>query len=315
MGVRLEVLGRGEGSEAPVYEFEQDRIVIGRGAGAEVRLPHPTVSLRHASVRLEGGRFVLVDHGATNGTRLGEQVLVSERPKALRDGDVLAIGPYRLRFHAGVAVRAPTSRERTASLARRLARESSLGEGATAACLVVVNGEKKGARLALPDPPARLVIGRGETTDLPLPDADASREHCEILVELDGPLLRDLGSKNGVLVNEKPVTQKRLRDRDEITIGATVVAYEDPAEALLARVEALADEPAPLPPPLSPVVAPAPTDVALEVEAPTEPERPIVAAPPPPGRAGLSRAEVLVGWLAAAVLLLSLAGLYWLLRA
>lgn len=323
MGVRLEVLGRQEGlapegpdgsgrDEKLVYEFEQDRIVLGRGAGVDVRLPHPTVSLRHASVRLEGGRFVLVDHGATNGTRLGESVLVAERPKALRDGDVLAVGPYRLRFHAGIAVREPTSRERTASLARRLARASALGEGAEAARLVVVNGEKKGTTLVLPEPPARLVLGRGEATDLPLPDADASREHCEIVVELDGPMLRDLGSKNGVLVNEKPVTHKRLRDRDEITIGATVVAYEDPAEALLARVEALADEPAPPPPAPSPPPARA-SDPPPEQESPTEPERPIVAVPPAP-RAGLSHAEVLVGWLAAAVLLLSLAGLYWLLR-
>ncbi len=327
MGVRLEVLGpqgvRGagvgepssrEGTELAAYEFEQDRIVLGRGAGADVRLPHPTVSLRHASLRLEEGRFVLVDHGATNGTRLGDHALVAERPKALRDGDVLTLGPYRLRFHAGIAVREPTSRERTASLARRLARETSLGAGTSAPRLIVVNGEKKGSVLVLPDPPARLVIGRGEATDLPLPDADASREHCEILVEIDGPLLRDLGSKNGLLVNEKPVTQKRLRDRDEITVGATVLGYEDPAEALLQRVEALADEPAP-PPVAPPPVPAAAQDVASEEgkEAPTEPERPIATVAPP--RAGLSRAEVLVGWLAAAVLLLSLAGLYWLLRA
>lgn len=307
MGVRLEVHAAELPEVVTTYEFEADRVVLGRGAGADVRLPHPTVSVRHASIRVEGARYVLVDHGSTNGTRLGDQTLVAERPKVLRDGDVLSIGAYRAKFTSGV-VSEPTSRERTASLARRLARLGPAGIRATPARLVVVNGEKKGTTLELPDPPARLVIGRGEQTDLALPDADASREHCEVVVELDGPIVRDLGSKNGLLVNDKPVTQKRLRDRDELTIGATVVSYEDPADALLANVEALADEALPPPPPEPPPPEPPEPDT----EPVREPERPIVRAPP--RAAPLSRAEVLVAWLAAAVLLASLGGLYWLLR-
>lgn len=305
MGVRLEVHAADGPAETTTYEFEQDRVVLGRGAGADVRLPHPTVSVRHASIRIEGARYVLVDHGSTNGTRLGDQLLVAERPKVLRDGDLIAIGSYRAKFSSGV-VREPTSRERTASLARRLARLGPAGIRATPARLVVMNGEKKGVVLELPDPPARLVIGRGEETDLPLPDGDASREHCELLVELDGPTVRDLGSKNGVLINDKPVTQKRLRDRDELTIGATVLSYEDPADAILAGVEALPDEALPLSPP--PPAAPEEPDT----EPAREPERPIT--PAPPAASPLSRAEVLVAWLAAAVLLASLGGLYWLLR-
>lgn len=307
MGVRLEVHAAESPAEIASYEFEQDRIVLGRGASAEVRLPHATVSTRHASIRLEGARYVVVDHGSTNGTRVGDQLLVVERPKALRDGDVLAIGSYRVKFTAA-AVREPTSRERTASLAKRLARLSAGGIRATPARLVVMNGEQQGKALEMPDPPARLVIGRGETTDLPLSDADASREHCEVVIELEGPLLRDLGSKNGLLVNGKPSTQRRLRDRDELTIGATVLSYEDPAEALVSGMEALDDEALPAPPPAPPPV-PEP-----EVEPAREPERPLVTQPMPTPATPLSRAEVLVAWLAAAVLVASLGGLYWLLR-
>lgn len=307
MGVRLEVLADGSDAAAASYEFEQDRVVLGRGAGADVRLPHPTVSVRHASIRLDGARFVIVDHGSTNGTRLNDTPLVAERPKVLRDGDVVAIGAFRARFSAGV-VREPTSRERTASLAKRLARLGPAASRPAPPRLVVVNGDKKGTVLEMPEPPARLVIGRGELTDLALPDADASREHCEIVIELEGPLVRDLTSKNGLLVNDKVVTQRRLRDRDELTIGATVLSYEDPGEALLGSVEALADEK--LPPPEPPPPPPTPT---ADAEPATEPERPLAPVAPAPA-APLSRIEVVVAWLAGAVLLASLAGLYWLLR-
>jgi pSer/pThr/pTyr-binding forkhead associated (FHA) protein len=306
MGVRLEVHAVDAPAEIATYEFESDRVVLGRGAAADVRLPHPTVSVRHASIRLDGARYVLVDHGSTNGTKVGDQALVVERPKVLRDGDVLAIGTFRAKFSSG-AVREPTSRERTSSLAKRLVRLGAMGPQRTPARFVVVNGEKKGTTLELPDPPARLIFGRGETTDLPLPDADASREHCEVLVELDGALVRDLASKNGLLVNDKPVTQKRLRDRDEITIGATVVTYEDPSDAALAGLDTIADEALPPPPPAPIPVQPDEPDT----EPAREPERPIVHAPAAPS---LSRVEVLVAWLAAAVLLASLGGLYWLLR-
>jgi len=305
MGVRLEVHAMDNPAETVTYEFEADRVVLGRGAGADVRLPHTTVSVRHASIRLDGSRYVVVDHGSTNGTKLGEQLLVVERPKVLRDGDVIAIGTFRAKFSAG-AVREPTSRERTSSLAKRLARLGPAGIRASPARLVVMNGEKQGTTLEIPDPPARLILGRGEQTDLPLPDADASREHCELLVELDGVMARDLGSKNGLIVNDKPVMQKRLRDRDELLIGATVVTYEDSADAILANVEALADEAIPPPPP--PVAAPIPEP---DTEPAREPERPIAV---PPAASTLSRAEVLVVWLAAAVLIVSLAGLYWLLH-
>jgi pSer/pThr/pTyr-binding forkhead associated (FHA) protein len=302
VGVRLEV--RQDGSaEIATFEFEQDRIVIGRGVAADVRLPHAAVSVRHASIRLDGGRYVLLDHGSTNGTRVGDQLLVAERPKALRDGDVVAIGTFRIAFAAGIAVREPTSRERTASLARRIARSGPAGVRATPARLVVLNGEKKGHALELPEPPARLVIGRGDETDLPLPDADASREHCEVIVDLDGALARDLASKNGLLINDTKTSERRLRDRDELTIGATIVTYEDAADAILASVEAASDEA--LPPPPVQLAPPEP-----DTEPAREPERPIVPTP----RATLSRAEVFVAWLAAAVLLLSLSALYWLLR-
>lgn len=306
MGVRLVLSPRGADAGQTEYEFDQDRILLGRGAGTDVRLPDASVSVKHATIRLESSRYVIVDHGSTNGTRVNDQRIVPERAKPLRDGDTITIGVFSLRYTSGIAVREPSSMERTASLARRLARLSTPRASNATPRLVVLNGEAKGKVLELPEPPARLVIGRGESTELPIPDADASREHCELLVTLDGVTVRDLGSKNGVVVNERAVTEARLRDRDELTIGATAIVFEDPGEAALAALEGAPDVvlPPAAPPP------PEPSPPALAPEPLREPEPPLRPPRPAPALAGV---ELFVALLALLVLAASLAGLYFLL--
>jgi len=326
MGIRLIVRPLEASAEAEwSFEFEQERVLVGRAAGADVRLPDRAVSIRHATLRVESSaRVVLVDHGSTNGTRVNGQALVAERPRALREGDEVTLGPFRIEVKLNVPVAAPTSRERTATLARRI-----LERGAAGAIgrprLVVMNGPKKGAELPLPPPPARLRIGRAETNDLALDDADASREHAELVVDLDGVTLRDLGSKNGLEVGGRKLAERRLRDRDELVIGATVLLFEDPAEGPLKEGEALPDlpfaeptapmpaaeaDPAPAPPEEPPEEPPEPPAAPHDEPAPRPP-------PPPPPRWPERRftAELLVLLLAAAVLAASGLGLYYLMAA
>src|SRR5688500_11165295 len=122
MGVRIVVRGGSSDAEV-VYEFDQQRIVIGRGAGADVRIPQRTVSETHAVLRLEGTTWVVQDEGSTNGTRVNGTRVVAGRPKALRSGDTLELGGFVLAFSTGVAISESTSADRTAALARRLVRE------------------------------------------------------------------------------------------------------------------------------------------------------------------------------------------------
>src|SRR5690606_79886 len=177
------------------------RILIGRGRGADVCLPSRTVSIRHATIELSARGYTILDHDSTNGTRVSGALLVPGRPKALRDGDRIDVGGFILVFRSGVAVTAPTSSERTASLARSLARRASVpGEDALRPVITIANGPRKGARFPLPDAPSRIVVGRDEVCDVSVPDADASREHAEVLVTAEGVRVRDLGSKNGIVV-------------------------------------------------------------------------------------------------------------------
>ncbi|MGE0787663.1 MAG: FHA domain-containing protein [Sandaracinaceae bacterium] len=324
MGVRLvarSCWGDGRPSEGATYEFDQGRIVIGRGRGADVLLPHRAVSTRHATIEANGTRYTIVDHGATNGTLVEGARIVPGRPKPLRDGDRIEIGGFALFFACGVPVMRATSSEGTASLARRLVRETIGGDGTTRATLTILNGPSQGRVVELPEPPARLAIGRAEEMDIALDDADCSREHAEIEVAIDGVWVRDLASKNGILVMGRPVRERQLADRDEITVGATVLVFEDPMAAEVSALDAGEDVSGEPPRYVEPELTPAPT-VDGDTSEPTVADQPALDAvasieplpAPPRRRSTLAFGEMVIYVLAAAVFAVSLLGLMWLLE-
>ena len=60
----------------------------------------------------------------------------------------------------------------------------------------------------------RFVIGRSETCELPLDDPMVSRQHVALVLATDVVTIEDLGSRNGVLVNEQ-----RLIGSMPLTVG------------------------------------------------------------------------------------------------
>lgn len=63
-------------------------------------------------------------------------------------------------------------------------------------------------------------IGRSRDNDLTLTDPSVSREHCAIHRHPDGRFqIRDLGSMNGVFVNDKKVRACELADGDTLEVG------------------------------------------------------------------------------------------------
>ena len=80
-----------EGLEIPVG---RDRVIIGRGQGADVVLAESTMSRAHAAFLCEDEGLFVEDLGSTNGTLLNGQ---SAKRRALRDGDELRLGRLQLR--------------------------------------------------------------------------------------------------------------------------------------------------------------------------------------------------------------------------
>lgn len=99
------------------------------------------------------------------------------------------------------------------------------GEG----CLVVIYGPDLGRRLGLPN--RTFEVGRSSQCDFSLDQESVSRHHARIArskkrgekgVEYT---IMDLGSTNGTYVNDVPVTERALRDGDQIKIGRTILKF------------------------------------------------------------------------------------------
>ena len=77
------------GEREQIYTFA-DEAVIGRGSAADVSIPDPSISRRHALARLEGKTVVLEDLGSANGTYLnGNPVRSATRAE---NGDAIKFG-------------------------------------------------------------------------------------------------------------------------------------------------------------------------------------------------------------------------------
>lgn len=70
------------------------RVTVGRDAEADLRLDDEAVSGRHLLIEERGGVLMATDLDSRNGTALNGQPL--DRPRRLRDGDVLTVGEQRL---------------------------------------------------------------------------------------------------------------------------------------------------------------------------------------------------------------------------
>lgn len=94
-----ELLVLSESGEAKEkISITRDPVVIGRLSTSDVVLADSNVSRRHAELRRDGARWVLVDLGSTNGTLVNGKL---SREHELSDGDRITFGSSELLFKMG----------------------------------------------------------------------------------------------------------------------------------------------------------------------------------------------------------------------
>lgn len=319
--------------------FDSTRIVVGRSKGCDLWLPDVSVAKRHASIRREGGKTLIVDEGSANGLVVDRVKLPAHAPRALEPGSLVRIGRYWLEIQRGGGVASGPDEIRRAALAllrRQLAED---GEPAVATIEIVGATGATGATLALEDEQRDYVLGRGRDVDLPIENEIASRRHASVQLRGETWAVRDLGSKRGTFVRAAAAedgvpNETRLgddprpwREGELIRIGDTLLRLVDPVRDALdelvnaperkLRAEELR-EPAPgtrhAAPPVEAPPDPIPEDDAdrrssSDLDTPTVDEG--------EGRAvgnTLATLDALVVLVALGLLGLSVVGLVWLLR-
>jgi MoxR-like ATPase len=85
--------------------------------------------------------------------------------------------------------------------------------------LKFLSGPLEGKRMTINAGP--IIIGRNEDNDVPLPDKSASGRHAELNCEDGHWQIRDLGSSNGLTINEKKSMSGWLTRGDVVQIGTS----------------------------------------------------------------------------------------------
>ncbi|HEX7665417.1 MAG TPA: FHA domain-containing protein [Polyangiaceae bacterium] len=320
-----------EGKTAPALTFDGPRIVIGRGPSSDVRVPDASVSLRHATIQIDAGEHTLIDEGSTNGTFVGDVRLATGAPRALRSGDLVRVGRVWLEVKLDQTPATRDLSNATRDLALALVSQAMVALGEDVASKIrVLEGPDRGATLALEEEGRSYLLGRGAACDLPLEEAEASREHVQLVRRGTTVMVRDLDSKNGVFLGQSRLAPGRdvfWKASAMLRIGATVIALEEPVAEALTEIEHSADEkvkPDDIPPApktlASGAAEKAPPASAIE-SAPMSSapiasiDRPVLSRPPPSSRrATFAPADLLVVAAAVAIIAASIGGLIWLLR-
>lgn len=298
--------------------FDMPRIFIGRGESSDLRLPDPSVSARHASLRQRGNEVVIVDEGSTNGTALDAVLLAPQSPRVVRTGDLVRVGRVWLEIRIDPLLIANANPTSAKALALNLITQALATQGEDGGPrLVVTAGPDAGKSLELHDVTRRYVVGRAPDVDLVLEDETAARRHVELGVKGDSLVVKDLGSNAANLEGAalgRADTPWRLGQT--LTIGKNSLVFEYPAAVALAELSRCADEvmqasDVPPKPRSANDATPAPPEVSEPLPFPTGPASVRQGSS---NESSWSFADGMVFLFAAVVLLASVLGFVWLLQ-
>lgn len=239
--------------------LSQTRVVsVGRQPGISLLIDEGTVSRRHAEISYANGQYILLDVGSSNGTFVNGTKLAAQNPYILQPNDTIRFGT-QVKFtyvqrvvdpKLKAAMRDVTMiglpydpRKDNAPLGLPvLSMDGSLllpgtkvpvpanivATLKTSPALLVVKNSASAPQVCLLHEGKRTMIGRDEENDIEILDVAVSRRHAEILPGPEGFYIRDLGSSNGVIVNQTTIDNPYLLSHgDRITIGGHVLYFVD----------------------------------------------------------------------------------------
>ena len=309
--------------------FDAPRIVLGRGAQSDVRLPDASVSARHASIRAHHGGWVIVDEGSTNGTKLNGERLAAQAPRPLRTGDVMLLG--RVEVHVRIGAAAPTSANATRELALALVARQLGDPAASTVSVRVTAGADVDQSMTLPLGQTR-TMGRDPRCALRLTDKGIPPIALEVVFDGTRTKVARRDPRVPATLSGKEVevgVHAWWSDGAPLQIASTTLTLDDPlARALDASAQGddervVAPPPSPASPASPPAEAPSESPIAPPSAAAVIGAQVPRVPTTPPARAverrkswrGATMAFEIVALIVGLLVLgASAAGLWWLLR-
>lgn len=194
-----------QGVEVKHVHLHKKRTTLGRAPGNDIVLDNMVVSGEHCAFELEGLADVyLRDLGSTNGTYVNDH-MVKERLR-LRDGDHIAIGPFRIRYLQ--------ASEQPSGFGATTAFAAELGPAEGHASFQVMTGSSAG--LTVPVVKAVTTFGRPGISVVSVSHRRAGYFVSHLAGE-SAPLL------NGRPVGDEPVP---LADQDLLDLAGTRMRFQ-----------------------------------------------------------------------------------------
>lgn len=219
-----------------------------------------TVSRTHARITVANGTVTIEDLGSSNGTKVGDQRIGANAPVTATNGTNLRFGNWNVTLEFGAAPAGATiampavidggdktmvgaySNEDT-FIARSLIVAPAPASGAsmeiepvTGGALVGILRTVSGAADDIAVTEGVITIGRRpENTVVITGNSYVSGRHAEIVADLTGTYITDIGSTNGTQLNGQRLTanvRQLLMPGDELQIGQNRFRYATPDEVI-----------------------------------------------------------------------------------
>lgn len=237
-----------EGEFEKVVPPELEIMTIGRHPSSYVYLTSAHISKEHALIIRESDIFYLVDK-SSNGTLLNQVRIEKEKRYALKSGDVITVGEFRIVFATEQEL--PKAQPQPQPKAAQAAAVSvpevqtpafdpynsnsfdvepdadpmatiapfaptsledvirGLDAGEEASYLVFVGGARDGQRVELRGNTSEIFVGRAPNCQVQISHASIAQIHAKIRMDWAGITVYDLNSQTGVFINGVRINSSR----------------------------------------------------------------------------------------------------------
>ena len=210
---------------------EGERVVIGRGADANVVIDNSAISRHHSALELKNGTLLISDLGSLNGTTVNGTKITSAVP--ITQKDTIGIGKFRLspasdsgqEMSSSYATSMDMEDETVFVSSQQRQAPKQTKQSSPEHKLIVISGAAHPAELPL-DGKASIKIGKDSSCDIIIKGWFVAKAQCFIVSKNEKFYIVPQSSWSATKLNDVSINaQSRLRTGDTIEIRQVKIRF------------------------------------------------------------------------------------------